>query len=78
VRSVRLLDRLANPRAFQYWITMAVTPKVKCNPVQADRATKRENHNNAADAVNHVIRQCRTSNHRDRVISVVKLRLPND
>ena len=28
--------------------------RLKRNPVQADRATKRENHNRAADAVNHV------------------------
>ena len=28
--------------------------RLERNPVQADRATKRENHNNAADAVKHV------------------------
>ena len=56
MRSVQgLLDRLAKPRAFRV-LNHHGGPRqrLKYNPVQADRATKRENHNNAADAVKHV------------------------
>lgn len=42
-RAFRVLDHHGSPRQ-----------RLERNPVQADRATKRENHNNAADAVKHV------------------------
>src|SRR5947207_1531568 len=56
MRSVkRLLDRLAKPRAFRVLDHHGgPRQRLKRNPVQADRATKRENHNNAADAMKHV------------------------
>ena len=56
MRSVkRLLDRLAKPRAFRVLDHHGgPRQRLKHNPVQADRATKRENHNNAADALKHV------------------------
>ena len=56
MRSVQcLLDRLAKPRAFRVLDHhRGPRQRLKCNPVQPDRATKRENHNNAADAVKHV------------------------
>lgn len=78
MRSVQcLLDRLAKPRAFRVLDHHGgPRQRLKCNPVQADHATKRENHNNAADAAKHVVDAihpfARTSNHRDRVISVVE------
>jgi len=56
MRSIQcLLDRLAKPRAFRV-LDHHGSPRQRLerNPVQADRATKRENHNKAADAVQHV------------------------
>ena len=57
MRSVQcLLDRLAKPRAFRVLDHHGgPRQRLECNPVQADRATKRENHNNAADAAKHVV-----------------------
>jgi hypothetical protein len=56
MRSIEcLLDRLAKPRAFRVLDDHGrPRQRLERNPVQADRATKRENHNNAADAVKHV------------------------
>jgi hypothetical protein len=56
MRSIQcLLDRLAKSRAFRVLDDHGgPRQRLEGNPVQADRATKRENHNNAADAVKHV------------------------
>jgi len=56
MRSIEcLLDRLAKPRAFRVLDHHGgPRQRLERNPVQADRATKRENRNNAADAVKHV------------------------
>jgi len=56
MRSVQcLLNRLAKPRAFRVLDHHGgPRQRLERNPVQADRATKRENHNNAADALKHV------------------------
>jgi hypothetical protein len=50
-----LRDRLTKRRAFRV-LDEHRRPgeRLQCNPVQADRTTKRENRNNAADAVKHV------------------------
>jgi len=56
MRSIQcLLDRLAERRAFRV-LDHHASPRQRLerNPVQADCATKRENHNNATDAVKHV------------------------
>ena len=55
MRSIKcLFDRMAKPRAFRMLNNhRGPGQRLKRNPVQADRATKRENHNRAADAVKH-------------------------
>ena len=57
MRSIQgLLDRLAKPRAFRVLDHHAgPRQRLECNPVQADHATQRENHNNAANAPKHVV-----------------------
>jgi len=55
MRSIKcLLDRQAKLRAFRV-LSEHRRPgeRLERDPVQADRATKRENHHHAADAVKH-------------------------
>jgi hypothetical protein len=50
-----LLDRLPKPRALRVLDHhRGPGQRLKHNPVQPDRATKRDNHENAADAAKHV------------------------